>query len=134
MTAHGFVLQPPHLRVGGLRGRFEVMARAGVVPAARLHAAHGHDGLAAGGDQDRDVEGAVLLGAKHLLALEHENVVTARVLDDQIPDRTAPGKFLDGEALADRFFQGDVGLLRGRTEDRVYGQGTGFDGVTERER
>lgn len=40
-----------------------------------------------------------------LLAFEDEHVVTARVLNHQIPDRTT-GKLLNGETLFDPFFSG----------------------------
>jgi hypothetical protein len=40
-------------------------------------------------DQHRRVEGAVLLGAEHLLALEQQQGQVRRVVDRQAPDRGA---------------------------------------------
>ncbi len=108
------------------------MARA--LPAAGLDAAHRDAQLGAGGDQHRDVEGAVLLGAEHLLALVEEDGAAGRVLDQQVVDRRSASELADAKAVGDGLGEGEVVLARLGPEEREDGERAGDVGLADAKR
>ena len=70
-----------------------------VAPASTLGAAHRHIKRSAGGDQDRGVENAVLLGTFELLAIEEQDVLWGFIDHPQIRHRSAFADFRDFETI-----------------------------------
>ena len=74
------------------------------------------------GHQHGGVEGAVLLGAEHLLALEDEQRQVGRVLDQEVADRRALVELLDERAELGGLGEGAVGQPRLGPDDGKDGE------------
>ena len=92
------VLHPAQPGIGRLRCRGKRLVVTSSVPAASLDAADRHLQHGRGGHEHRDVEGSVLLGAEHLLALVEQDRDIERVVDDQVVDARAAAELLHGRA------------------------------------
>ena len=127
------VLQPPHPWIGRLPGGLEAFPVAAAVPAALLDAADRDLELRVGGDEDREVEDAVLLRPEDLLALVEEDGLAALVVDHQVVDGGAAGELGDRD-LALAGSEGHV-VEGGRgAEEGVDGERAGDVGLADLDR
>ena len=112
------VLHPPQPRIGRLRCRGERLVVASPVPAARLDAADRHLQHRAGRHEGRDVEGSVLLGAEHLLALVEQDRHIERVVHDQVVDARPSVELLHRRAPLDGLGERDIAHRRRAVSDQ----------------
>ena len=128
------VLLAAQLRVGVLRRRGEVLGVAGAVPAPRLHATDRHAQLGLRGDQHRHVEGAVLLGAEHLLSLVQEDRCLAAVVHDDVADGRSAVVLPDAHPMLAGLRQRQVLLARVGPEQGKDGERAGHVWVLDADR
>ncbi len=126
-------LHSPHPWVGRLRRGTESLAVPATVPAAAFHAADRDRDLRTGGDQGRDVEDAVLLGAEDLLPLVEQHRLRAGVVDEQVIDRGAALELAD-RRLRVRVGEGDVLETGNGAEQRIDREGARDVGLADLDR
>ncbi len=128
------VLHPAQGGIRGLRSRREPLAVARAIPAAVLDTADRHPDVGASAHEDRHVEGAVLLGAEHLLALVEQDRLVGRVEHVEVVDGREPLDLLDGHAPGAALSERDVLEHRVRPVHGEDGQWTVHVGIADAQR